>query len=89
MKNQTVKKFRSKIAGKIVIVLAIVLLTLNPFPKHADGQPPIPQEHGNDTNLPPGGGAPVGSGLLILTLLGAGYAGLKIRRTEKNTDEVL
>jgi hypothetical protein len=89
MKKQTVKKFRSKVAGKIIMLLAIALFTFSPFPKHADGQPPAPQEHGNNTNQPPGGGAPVGSGLLILTLLGAGYAGFKIRRAEKQSDKAL
>lgn len=90
MKKQTLKSIKSKTTGKLTIMLlAIMLFTINPFPKHADGQPPAPQVHGNNTNQPPGGGAPVGSGLLLLTLLGAGYAGVKIRRAEKNADEVL
>jgi hypothetical protein len=72
------KNFKSKTVGKFAIVFfTIALLTINPFPKNANGQPPPPVEHSNGINQPPGGGAPVGSGVLILTLLGMGYAALK------------
>ena len=41
MKKQTLKSIKSKTTGKLTIMLlAIMLFTINPFPKHADGQPP-------------------------------------------------
>ncbi len=35
--------------------------------------PPPPTEHGESGNQPPGGGAPIGSGLFILLGLGVAY----------------
>lgn len=90
MKNQVPKSIKQKTTGKLIIMLlAIMLLTINPFSLRADDPPPPPNQHGSNNNQPPGGGAPVGSGLLILTMLGAGYGWLKIKNGEKKTEEIL
>lgn len=39
--------------------------------------PPPPGEHGSPQNLLPGGGAPLGSGTLLLITLGIGYGLIK------------
>ena len=47
------------------------------------GAPPPPPEQGQGGNQPPGGGAPIGEGLLILSLLGAGYGTKKWREAKQ------
>ncbi len=45
----------------------------------AQNPPPPPQIHGESGNqTPPGGGVPVGSGIVILLALGAAYGGKKL-----------
>ncbi len=51
------------------------LMSQNPPPPPADG-------HGNNNNQT-GGGAPLGSGLAILLVLGSAYGGYKIYRAKK------
>jgi hypothetical protein len=51
-----------------------------------DPPPPPSGGHGSGGNQVPGGGAPIGEGLLILTALGAGYGwkkwhSIKIQKT--------
>jgi hypothetical protein len=64
----------------IAAVLTISLLTISPLVLNAQGgnPPPPPDEHGQSGNLPPGGGAPIGSGMVILLALGAAYGGKKL-----------
>jgi len=40
--------------------------------------PPPPPAHSETGNQVPGGGAPIGGGLLILAALGAGYGAKKV-----------
>lgn len=58
------------------IIITFTLLTISAFT-----QTPPPPNGGNGAptgvNTPVGGGAPIGCGLLILTLLGAGYGAKK------------
>ena len=49
--------------------------------------PPPPETHGEAGNQPPGGGAPIGSGLFILLSLGAAYGGKKIYNYRKKKSE--
>ncbi len=62
-----------------ITLIAINLLTIFPITTSAQNgnPPPPPNSHGEDTNLPPGGGAPIGSGLAIMLALGAAYGGKK------------
>lgn len=59
---------------KITFSLLILLLMLNfATPVFAQqGPPPPPPEHGQGGNVP-GGGAPVGEGLILLVAMGAAY----------------
>jgi len=41
-------------------------------------QPGPPPQHGNSGDQPVGGSAPIGSGLIILLILGAGYGSKKV-----------
>jgi hypothetical protein len=59
------------------LFIAITFLMLNfvfVTASYADTTPPLPPGHGQTGNqTPPGGGAAIGGGALILALLGAGY----------------
>ena len=58
---------------KITFSLLILLLMLNfATPLVAQEPPPPPPEHGQGGNVP-GGGAPVGEGLILLVAMGAAY----------------
>ncbi len=60
------------------ILLAVVLVGINMInPVFADAPPP-PPENGQGGNVP-GGGAPVGEGMIFLTMLGAAYGAKKWR----------
>jgi len=56
-----------------IILLSINLSAQTPPPPNGGNGNPV--EHGNN---PVGGGAPIGSGLLILAALGAGYGAKKV-----------
>jgi hypothetical protein len=69
------------IAGVVLFLLAA---SLQGFSQNGDPPPP-PGEHGQTGNQPPGGGAPIGSGLLVLAMMGAGYGAVKYYNRRKNT----
>ena len=53
--------------------LFLLLVLLNfATPVSAGAPPPPPPDHGSGGNVP-GGGAPIGEGLIILVALGAAY----------------
>ncbi|MCF8365551.1 MAG: hypothetical protein K9H16_07210 [Bacteroidales bacterium] len=61
-----------------ITLLTINLITINfSFAQNGDPPPP-PAEHGENGNQVPGGGAPVGSGLLIMLSLSTAYGGKKL-----------
>ena len=72
-------------------ILAISLLiagaTMLTTTTNADNPPP-PPGHGETGNVP-GGGGPIGSGLLILLGLGAAYGGKKIYKMRKKLNLLL
>ena len=70
-----------------ISVVAVVISLFTIMPVAAQNPPPPPGEHGGDTNSPAGGGAPIGEGILILSLLGAAY-GVRKWRVGKNEQEV-
>ncbi len=63
----------------------ITLITINPLTSSAQNgdPPPPPGEHGQNGNQVPGGGAPIGDGLLLLVAMGTAY-GLRKRMAGKN-----
>ena len=62
----------------ITALLLFAALTISSTPLLAQGPPPPPPGHGETGNQPPpGGDAPIGSGMAILLVLGAAYAGKK------------
>jgi len=57
-----------------LIFALFILLSL-----HGISQPDPPGGgHGSNSNSSPGGGAPIGSGLLIMLSMGAGWVAIKI-----------
>jgi len=71
-------KTLKKALTTIFILTALVLITINPI-NAQNGDPPAPPgEHGQTGNQPPGGGAPIGSGVGILLALGAAYGGKRV-----------
>ena len=71
-----------------ISVVAVVISLFTIMPVAAQNPPPPPGEHGGLNNSPPaGGGAPIGEGILILSLLGAAY-GVRKWRGAKNEQEV-
>jgi len=56
--------------------IAIMMLVSTVNAQNGDPPPP-PSQHGENGNQPAGGGAPIGEGLAILTMLGAGYGARK------------
>jgi hypothetical protein len=74
---------RKLIMLKPAFLLIIFFLTLTTATYSQDPPPPPPGEHGGGGNVP-GGGAPVGEGLLILMVAGSGYAVAKWRQSKNN-----
>jgi len=71
----------SKITKLLTItLLTFNLITINPITSSAQNgdPPPPPGEHGQNGNQVPGGGAPIGDGLLVLLAMGTAY-GLRKR----------
>lgn len=67
-----------------MMVLMLVMATPSGFSQNGDPPEP-PGSHGQSGNQPVGGGAPIGSGLLVLAMMGAGYATVKWYNRTKNT----
>lgn len=65
-----------KLSIKFAAVLILMSGLLISIPAFADDPPP-PPTHGEVGDIPAGGGAPIGEGILILALLGAAYGGYK------------
>lgn len=64
----------------VSFVFAVVFLIAAPV--QAD-PPGMPGQHGESGDQPPGGGAPIASGLAILIGMGGAYAGKKIYHLSK------
>lgn len=72
---------KTNIIKTVFICLVIALFSLIP---NTNAQVPDPPgQHGQDGNKAPGGGAPIGGGLLILLSLGAGYGAKKLYDRKK------
>ena len=70
----------NKIHKKLSIIAGVILLQISLMAQGPGDPPPPPPGggHGSNTNEEPGGGAPIGNGLLILSILAAGYGAKKL-----------
>jgi hypothetical protein len=85
IRNQYTMK---NIVKKLVTSLALVMfIGLGSFVAAQPGPPPPPSGHGTDGNQAPGGGAPIGSGLVIMITMGAAYGAKKIFDARKRLEE--
>jgi hypothetical protein len=74
-------KTRNIFFKALTVLFFMALTTALP----AQNPPPPPGVHGETGNqTPPGGGVPVGSGLVILLALGAAYGGKKVYEMRKS-----
>ena len=76
---QNIKRY----SPAIIFTLLLSGMLFFGSPILADNPPP-PPSHGETGNQVPGGGSPIGSGLLLLVGLGAVYGGKKIYDNKKN-----
>ena len=83
-KNKNIMKTKKILRILVLTVFAIFSPMLinsafadDPLP------PPPPDSHGQNGNQPTGNGAPIGSGIIILLSLGAGYGAKKIYDARK------
>jgi hypothetical protein len=67
-----------------ILLVVILLNVITASPLLAQEPPPPPPQHGEGGNVP-GGGAPVGSGVVLLIALGAAYGVKKIFTGEKKS----
>jgi hypothetical protein len=69
---------KKRMIRTLTVLLMMAMLSITPA-LLAQDPPPPPDSHGETGNQsPPGGGVPVGSGLVILLALGAAYGGKKL-----------
>ncbi len=62
----------------LITVITFMMLNVVFISTSFADSPPPPPGHGQTGNQVPGGGAPIGSGVIILALLGAGYSATKM-----------
>lgn len=75
---------RSRYGFMGLLIIAMLMLISNVNAQSGDPPPP-PSQHGNSNNQPPGGAAPIGEGLLVLTIIGTIWATRKwyLKRKQK------
>ena len=61
-----------------IISFVISLVFLIPLSLSADPPPTMPGNHGTSNDQPPGGSAPIGSGLVLFITLSAAYGSKKV-----------
>ena len=67
---------------KTVFIFLVIAMVFSNFNANAQAPNP-PGQHGQSGDKAPGGGAPIGGGLLILLSLGAGYGAKKLYDRKK------
>lgn len=77
------RKHIFRFLGLLILIAGFTLTT--PVMGQNGDPPPPPAQHGETGNQPVGGGAPIGEGLAILTLLSAGYGARKWYLKHKRT----
>ncbi|NCC74162.1 MAG: hypothetical protein EOM06_12270 [Sphingobacteriia bacterium] len=73
--------------SKLIAFFALVFISFSTMAQEPPPPPDNPSSFGG-TNGPVGGGAPVGSGLVILLSLGAAYGGKKIYDLRSQNREI-
>jgi len=68
----------------IFVFIAIFICTANLYATDTPPDPPQ-ADHGGNADLPPGGGAPLGGGTLILMVFASTYAFYKYKKFRKQT----
>jgi hypothetical protein len=78
------KKAHKSLMFSLILLgfMAISQISLAQFPP-----PPPSGGKGGDTNGVPGGGAPIGSGMVLLIAMAAGYGGKKVYQAKKRLAE--
>jgi hypothetical protein len=75
---------KKQMIQKLTVFLIMAMLSVSPV-LIAQDPPPPPGNHGETGNQsPPGGGAPIGSGIALLLALGAAYGGRKLYKLKKD-----
>lgn len=69
-----------------LLVTSFIFCSIDIFPQQEPGDPP-PQGSGTHVGGTPGGGAPIGEGIFIFSLLAAGYGGIKTWKNRKITPQ--
>jgi hypothetical protein len=89
IKADKMNKQKNKKMKKILIILILLIgFSFTGLELMSQNPPEPPGEgHGNNNNLP-GGGAPLGSGLAILLVLGSAYGGYKIYRAKRTNLDI-
>lgn len=72
-----------KILKLIRLLLISILISMNSTLIYAGSPPPPPPNPAGGGNGPVGGSAPVGSGLIILFVLGAAYGAKKLYHSKE------
>lgn len=73
--------------SKLLLTLIFLIILIQPIVLFPQNPPDPPNEHGNNANSNPGGGAPVGSGLLILLTMALAYGSTKFYNHTKEEIE--
>jgi hypothetical protein len=75
---------KKQIIRTLTGLLMAIFLSFSPVLLAQDPPPPPSGGHGQTGNQsPPGGGTPIGSGLVLLLALGAAYGGKKLYTLKK------
>ncbi|MCF6170256.1 MAG: hypothetical protein L3J31_03155 [Bacteroidales bacterium] len=71
---------------KIIVSGLFILFLSGGMPAQSTNPPDPPGDHGSGGDQPPGGSAPLGSGMLVLVGLGAAYGGKKVFELRNQDD---
>ncbi len=69
---------------RIILTIVILATISSVFPIQINGQPDPPSGHGTTGDAAPGGGAPIGSGTLIIISMSIAYGAIKIYGHKKD-----
>ena len=70
---------------RLMLFAAILVASLSVYSQPQNPPPPPAGGHGQSTNQPSGGGAPLGTGIGIMLALGGAYGAKKVYDARKNS----